>query len=115
MVEDKNKQNSNDKSTVHKIDPSNLLDYIPDSIVSKTILKKTAGSVTLFSFDQGQGLSTHSAPAEAVVIVLEGRVKIRIERHEYELSKGEMIVMPANEPHSVRAIEKLKMLLVMIK
>ena len=92
-----------------------VIDYQDGSIVSRTIIKKATGTVTFFAFDKGESLSEHSAPFDALVIVLEGKTEIKISGEPYVLSEGEMIIMPANEPHGLNAMEKFKMLLVMIK
>jgi len=92
-----------------------IIDYQKEAIVSSTLLEKKAGSVTIFAFDQGQRLSEHTAPFDAVVCVLEGKAKITISGSQNILQQGDMIIMPANEPHAVYAIEKFKMLLIMIK
>ena len=93
----------------------NLIDYQEDSIVSKIIASSDKGSVTVFAFDKGQGLSEHTAPFDAILYVLEGEVEVMISSKKYQLKTGEMIIMPANKPHSVKAIEKFKMILTMIK
>lgn len=92
-----------------------MIDYQDMSVVSKTLVDKKAGTVTLFAFDKGQGLSEHTAPFDAMVQVIDGDVEIMISGKPYPLTMGEMIVMPANEPHALRAVEKFKMLLTMIK
>jgi len=92
-----------------------LIDYQEGAIVSKELIKKDGGTVTLFAFDKEQGLSEHTAPFDALVQVLEGEVEIRISGEPYRVKGGEMIIMPANEPHSLQAVEKFKMMLVMIK
>ena len=102
-----------EKSTVFNL--VNSIDFANNATVSKMVLKKDTGNITLFSFDKGQGLSEHSAPFDAYVLVTEGRGTIIINRHPYELVAGEFIVMPANIPHAVQALEKFKMMLVMIK
>jgi quercetin dioxygenase-like cupin family protein len=89
--------------------------YAADSVVSKTLLKKESGSVTLFSFDQGQGLSEHTAPFDAMVQILDGSAEIRIGGEKKTVGAGEVIVMPANVPHALQAVVRFKMLLVMIK
>ena len=94
---------------------SDMVDYQKDAVVSKTIVEKKAGTVTLFSFDQGQGLSEHTAPFDALVQVLEGAVEIKISGKPFQLKQGEVIIMPANEPHALKAVEKFKMLLTMIR
>ncbi len=91
------------------------IDYSENSIVSKQVLQKPTGNITLFAFDKGQKLSEHSAPFDAMVQVVEGKVEITIDKKPYILEEGETIIMPANIPHAVTAIEKFKMLLTMIK
>jgi quercetin dioxygenase-like cupin family protein len=92
-----------------------MIAYQDDSVVSKEIIKKDTGTVTLFAFDKGQGLSEHTAPFDAMVQVLDGAADIRISGKEYAVSKGEFIIMPANEPHALNADIPFKMMLVMIK
>lgn len=92
-----------------------LVDYQPGSVVSRIILQNSAGNITLFAFDADQGLSEHTAPFNAMVYVLEGRVNVRISGNNHELGQGEMIIMPAGEPHALQALEPFKMLLIMIK
>ena len=94
---------------------TNLVNYQNDSVVSKTLIKKETGTVTLFAFDQGQGLSEHTAPFDALVCVLDGEVEIMISGNPYVLKMGEMIILPVNEHHSLKAIKKFKMMLTMIK
>lgn len=89
--------------------------YAADGIVSKRILEKTTGNVSLFAFDKGQRLSEHSAPFDAMVQVLEGKAEITIDKKPFLLEAGESIIMPANIPHAVLATERFKMLLTMIK
>jgi quercetin dioxygenase-like cupin family protein len=92
-----------------------LIDYAEDSVVSKTIIDKPVGTLTLFAFDAGQGLSEHTAPYDAVVQVLDGRAILTIGGKKTLVSAGQLIIMPANVPHSVAAEEKFKMLLTMIR
>jgi len=89
--------------------------YASDSVVSKTILKKESGTITLFAFDAGQSLSEHTAPFDAVVLILDGNAEITIAGHPYQLKKNDTIIMPGNIPHAVIAKEKFKMQLTMIK
>jgi quercetin dioxygenase-like cupin family protein len=91
------------------------VEYSAEGIVSKRVIQKDKGNVTLFAFDKGQKLSEHSAPFDAMVQVLEGNAEILINRVPYNLSAGDSIIMPANIPHAVNAVEKFKMLLTMIK
>jgi quercetin dioxygenase-like cupin family protein len=92
-----------------------LVEFAADSVVSKTILDKKAGTITLFAFDKGQKLSEHTAPYDAVVQVIEGMAKLTIGGNNVGVSAGEIIIMPANVPHAVFAEESFKMLLTMIR
>ena len=85
------------------------------SVVSRTLIQKDAGTVTLFAFDEGEGLSEHTTPYDAMVHILDGTASITISGKPYTLSKGEVILMPADEPHGLQAVERFKMLLTMIK
>ncbi len=91
------------------------VNYQQGSIVSKTIIKKSTGNVSLFAFSQGEALSEHTASFDALIQVLEGEAQIIINSKAYDLISGESIIMPANIPHAVKAIEDFKMLLTMIK
>lgn len=91
------------------------VNYQEGSVVSKQLVKKDTGNVTLFAFDQGQGLTEHTAPYDALVYIPEGEVEITIAKKPYVLKGGEMIIMPANQPHALKALKKFKMLLVMIR
>jgi quercetin dioxygenase-like cupin family protein len=92
-----------------------LVDYQAGSIVSRTIIDKTTGTLTLFSFDKGQGLSEHTAPFDAMVYVFDGEAEVTIAGKPLLVKKGEMVIMPANHPHALRAASRFKMMLVMIK
>lgn len=94
---------------------SDLVKYQENAVVSSEIIKKDAGVVTIFAFDKGQGLSEHTAPFDALVHIIDGEAEVRISAKPFILKEGEMIIMPANEPHSLKAVERFKMLLVMIK
>lgn len=91
------------------------VDYSSASIVSKNVLKNPAGNVSLFSFDKNEGLSEHTAPFNAMVQIIDGKAEVSIDKKPYLLSKGDTIIMPANIPHSLKAVEKFKMILTMIK
>jgi quercetin dioxygenase-like cupin family protein len=91
------------------------VDYVAGSVVSRTLAKKPTGTITLFAFDRGQGLSEHSAPYDAFVQVVDGVATLRIGGNDVVAKAGEVVVMPANIPHSVHATERFKMLLVMIR
>ena len=92
-----------------------LVSYQQGSIVSRTLVDKKTGTVTLFAFDKGQGLSEHTAPFDALVQILDGQAEITISGKPYQVKKGEIIIMPAGKPHALKAIEKFKMALVMIR
>ncbi|MEM2134167.1 MAG: cupin domain-containing protein [Candidatus Jordarchaeaceae archaeon] len=92
-----------------------LIDYQYEAVVSRTIIDKKAGTVTLFSFDEGQGLSEHTAPFDALVQILEGEAEITISGKPLHVKEDEMVIMPANQPHALRALSKFKMLLTMIR
>ncbi len=93
----------------------NLIDYQEGSVVSRTLIDKKIGTLTLFAFHEGQGLSEHTAPFDAFVYILDGKAEIVISSKTHNVDTGEMIIMPANEPHSLKALEKFKMMLVMIR
>ncbi|MEA4926855.1 MAG: cupin domain-containing protein [Syntrophomonadaceae bacterium] len=97
------------------INPVGFIDYQEGSVVSKTLVQRPMGTVTLFAFAEGQGLSEHSAPFDAMAVVLDGKTEITIAGTPNLVGAGEFIIMPANEPHAVKALEKFKMLLIMIK
>ncbi|MDD2643504.1 MAG: cupin domain-containing protein [Methanobacteriaceae archaeon] len=98
------------------INIENLIDYQKDSVVSMEVIKKELGTVTLFAFDKGQGLSEHSAPFDAMVQIIDGEAEITIDGKSNNVSKGQMIIMPANIPHALQAVnEPYKMILTMIK
>ncbi len=92
-----------------------LVAYQGDSVVSKTLIDKKIGTVTLFSFDTGQGLSEHTAPFDAMVQVVDGEAEVTIDGEAQTVLAGQMIIMPANHPHSLKAVKPFKMLLVMIR
>ena len=92
-----------------------LIVYQQDSIVSRTLIKQKTGSVTLFAFDQGQTLSEHTTPFDAMAQILDGETEITLSGKSHHLKSGEMIIMPANVPHALKAVKKFKMVLIMIK
>jgi len=92
-----------------------LVDYQPGSVVSRTIVSGQAGTVTIFAFDAGQGLSEHTAPFDAMVEIVDGKAEVTIAGQPLVLGKGEMVIMPAGKPHALKALEPFKMLLIMIK
>jgi quercetin dioxygenase-like cupin family protein len=92
-----------------------LVEYGKGAVVSRTIIEKKTGTVTLFAFDKGQGLSEHTAPFDAMVEILDGEAEITISGKPHSVKAGEFIIMPAGKPHSLRAVKKFKMALVMIR
>ena len=105
--------NEFEKSKVFCFDKS--IEYAEGGIVSKTVLKKQTGNISLFSFDKGEALSEHTAPFDAMIQIVDGRGEIIIGGKSYFLETGESIIMPANITHAVKAVEKFKMVLTMIK
>ncbi|MFC1453493.1 cupin domain-containing protein [Verrucomicrobiota bacterium] len=91
------------------------VDYADGAVVSKTLMDKKAGTLTVFAFDAGQGLSEHTSPYDATVMILEGHAKLTIGGKDVTPSAGEMVIMPAGVPHDVQAEERFKMLLIMIR
>ncbi|MBM3125636.1 MAG: cupin domain-containing protein [Chloroflexi bacterium] len=92
-----------------------MVAYQSGSVVSRQITKADAGNVTLFAFDEGQELSEHTAPFDALVHILEGEAQVKVSGIPHILKSGEAIIMPANEPHAVKAVSRFKMLLTMIR
>lgn len=92
-----------------------MVAYQDGSVISREIIKKPSGNVTVFAFDEGQGLSEHTAPFDALVYVLEGETEISISGKPYKLGEGDTIIMPGGEPHALRAVKRFKMMLAMIK
>jgi len=92
-----------------------LVEYQKGSVVSRTVVDKKTGTITLFAFDEGEGLSEHTAPFDAVVVDLEGEAEIKIAGKSNHLEEGDMLIMPANKSHALRALTNFKMMLVMIK
>jgi quercetin dioxygenase-like cupin family protein len=109
------KQDGNEKLEVQAHRLIGLIDYQDGSVVSREISSKKTGSVTLFAFDKGQGLSEHTAPFDALVYLLDGEADIVISGKPFHLKEGEMIIMPANQSHALKATKKFKMLLIMIR
>lgn len=94
---------------------NDLISYQEGSVVSRTLIDKKVGTLTLFAFGAGQGLSEHTAPYDATIQIIDGEAEVIIEGTSYAVKAGEMIIMPANRPHAVRANERFKMLLIMIR
>ncbi len=108
-------QEKRETLTAKVLDMTWLVEYQTGSVVSRAIIQKKTGTVTLFAFDEGQGLSEHTAPFDALVCLLDGQAEIIISGQSQTLKQGEMIIMPANEPHSLKAVGPFKMMLVMIR
>jgi quercetin dioxygenase-like cupin family protein len=111
-----NEQQSNASALTAKVlKLIDLIGYQEGAVVSRTIIDKKTGTLTLFAFDAGQGLSEHTAPFDALVYVLDGEVEVTISGKAFHLKEGEMIIMPASEPHALKAVKRFKMLLAMIR
>ena len=112
------KQDSKDISKAGLFQPLKMIDliaYQKGSVVSRTIIDKKVGTVTLFSFDKGEGLSEHTAPYDALIYIMDGEAEVTVAGKSSLLKVGDMLIMPANKPHSLKATEPFKMLLIMIR
>ena len=109
------KSEKSDTPAARAVNLAGSIDYQKGAVVSKEIIRREKGTITVFAFDKGQGLSEHTAPFDAFVQVLDGEAEIFISGKPRRVKTGEMIIMPANNPHSLNAVEKFKMLLVMIR
>ncbi len=108
-------QNKREMPTAEVIRVSDLVNYQDGSVVSRTLVTRSTGTITLFAFDEGQGLSEHTAPFDAVAHVLEGQAEIIVSGKPLHTTAGEAVLMPANQPHSLKALSRFKMLLTMIR
>lgn len=104
-----------DSLVAQSLNLASLVKYQKGSVVSRTLIDKNAGTITLFAFDESQGLSEHTAPYDAFVYIIDGEANILISGKTFRLKKGELTIMPANEPHAISAVTKFKMLLAMIR
>lgn len=104
-----------EKRGIRAVRTRGVVGYQEDSVVSRTLINKKGGTVTVFAFDENQGLSEHTAPYDALVQIIEGEAEITISGKPYSVKEGEMIIMPADEPHALRASKKFKMILTMVK
>ncbi|MBI5359777.1 MAG: cupin domain-containing protein [Planctomycetes bacterium] len=110
------KNETPDKDLTAKVlDIAGLVEYQPGSVVSREIFKRNTSNITVFAFDEGQGLSEHTAPFDAIVCILDGIAEITVVGEAHTVKKGEMLIMPANKPHALKAVEKFKMMLIMIR
>jgi quercetin dioxygenase-like cupin family protein len=115
MIDMNKNENSTKKLAAQAVNLNGMIEYQAGSVVSRTIIDRKAGTVTLFAFDESQRLSEHTAPYDALVYILDGEADIVISGNPIRLEKGELTIMPANEPHSLSAATKFKMLLTMIR
>lgn len=113
MVEEAGKGKRDLAGRVHSL--AGLVEYSRGSIVSRTIIDKGTGTLTLFAFDEGEGLSEHTAPFDALVHVIEGSIQVEIAGEPHHVRGGDILIMPASRPHALRALERSKMLLAMIR
>ena len=109
------KKNTTEKLKAQALNLRDLIDYQEGSVVSREIISKKTGTVSLFAFDKGQGLSEHTAPFDALVYCLDGEVEVTISGNPIQLKEGEMVIMPAQQPHALKALHRFKMLLIMIR
>ena len=109
------KQTGSEKLAGKAVRLADLVDYQVNAVVSREIINKNTGTVTLFAFDKGQGLSEHTAPFDALVYILDGEADISISGKTLRLKEGEMVIMPANQPHALKAVIRFKMILTMIR
>jgi quercetin dioxygenase-like cupin family protein len=108
-------KNSSNQIVANASQLADLIDYQEGAVVSRTLIDRKAGNVTLFAFDQYQGLSEHTAPFDALVYVVDGEVEVIISGKPLTLKQGEITIIPANQPHALAAKTRFKMLLTMIK
>ena len=111
----KENQSQDENVSVQSQKLTDLIEYQQGSVVSRTIIDKETGTVTLFAFDKGQGLSEHTAPFDAMVYCLDGEVEVTISGNPIRLKEEEMVIMPAHQPHALKALSRFKMLLIMIR
>ena len=111
MIKKDNKEDLRGKALKAK----DLVGYDAGAVVSRTIIEKKTGTVTIFSFDKGQGLSEHTAPFDALVEILDGEAEISVAGKPHKVKAGEFIIMPAGKPHALKAVKKFKMALIMIR
>jgi quercetin dioxygenase-like cupin family protein len=115
LMQAENETSNSEKAIPQIVKMTDLADYQESSIVSRTVIERKSGTVTFFAFAQGQGLSEHTAPFDALVFIIDGEAEISIDSKPYALNGGEMIIIPANHPHALKAVKKFKMILTMIR
>jgi len=104
-----------DNNRTEVLSANDLISYQDESVISRTLVKKDTGTITLFAFDKGQGLSEHTAPFDALAHIIDGDAEIVIDGEVFNLTSNEMIIMPANKPHALKSLSKFKLLLTMIR
>jgi quercetin dioxygenase-like cupin family protein len=109
------KQKGTEKLGAQALQMADLVNYQDGAVVSRTVIDKKTGTVTMFAFDEDQGLSEHMAPFDALVCIIDGEAEVIISGKALRLKEGEMVIMPANHPHALKAITQFKMLLIMIR
>jgi quercetin dioxygenase-like cupin family protein len=114
-MEANKKRKDVEKFVVQAVRLIGLVDYQDGSVVSRAIIDKKSGTVTLFAFDAGQGLSEHTAPFDALVYLLDGEAEVVISGKSLRLKEGEMVIIPANQPHALKAVKRFKMILIMVR
>ncbi len=110
-----NKEQPSDKGVMTPRSINDAVHYQEDSVVSRELIRKTTGTITLFAFDKNQGLSEHTAPYDAFVMITDGRAQVTVSGITHEMRAGDMLLLPANSPHALQAIEPFKMVLTMMK
>jgi quercetin dioxygenase-like cupin family protein len=110
-----NKEQASNNRLMSPRSINDFLNYQEDAVVSRELIRKATGIVTLFAFDKNQGLSEHTAPYDALVMITDGQAEITVSGVKHEIKAGEMLLMPANSPHALKALEPFKMVLTMIK
>jgi quercetin dioxygenase-like cupin family protein len=114
-MDDIKKQDSGEDLLARSLALAGLVQYQAGAVVSRTIINRKTGTVTLFAFDQGQELSEHTAPFDAMAVILDGQAEVAIAGRSQAVHNGEMIIMPAHKPHALKAASRFKMLLIMIR
>ena len=110
-----NKEQASNNRLMSPRSINDFLNYQEDAVVSRELIRKATGTVTLFAFDKNQGLSEHTTPYDALVMITDGQAEITVSGVKHEIKAGEMLLMPANSPHALKALEPFKMVLTMIK
>jgi quercetin dioxygenase-like cupin family protein len=114
-MEANKKRRNVEKPVAQPVRLIDLVDYQNGAVVSRAIIDKKSGTVSLFAFDEGQGLSEHTAPFDALVCLLDGEAEVVVSGKNLRLKEGEMVIIPANQPHALKAVKKFKMILTMIR